>query len=566
MSKAQIEVKYVGDGKQVMQVIRKIHEEERKVKKGADEITDATKKTAAEQRKWGREAKKILNEIRTPQESHNKRVESLNRMLEKGTITQRQHGAAIRQSTVNMREAGSAGKSAFGSNAVGQLRNMVAGYLGVSAAIRMVTASIADKQEVEKRSRDFTITAADAQIKALRNLGPVSDKERADFIKQIQKLSAETKPAGGLATIYSAASTGLSSSGGNVKATMAAVRAAARIAPESPEEITAISGALLHVGKATSTQDAMKNLGFLLGVGKSAAVTSTEKIATNLSPAIIGVTGFGGTAREGASVVSALTQGMADKEGRQSGTAAISLGKQLREALPALGSTLERIRHMQGNPLAREEFLGGASFESKALIPIEQMLAGGQAPTAQFLEQALKAIPRAVDAAPIAKSMIRGVNQPFAQRVAGGQRALETGLEELDQSAAGRARAKAGDYSAENLDKLLAKTDMGWARRKAAMFDYHIDRGTNQEAFQEVARQRVSELRPEGISKHRFTETAATREMAAIIERTLGNMAAQFAEAANEQKEAAAQTKEAAASTIEANAGRSTLGDPDHDR
>ncbi len=141
MSKAQIEVTYKGDAAQLMQVIKKVHEEEKKVAAGADKITDATKKTAAEQRKWGREAKKILNEIRSPQESHNKRVGALSQMLQKGTIDQKQFNAAVRQSSDNMRQADRAGTKAFGPAALSAVRSLAAamGFTGgVAGAIALV--------------------------------------------------------------------------------------------------------------------------------------------------------------------------------------------------------------------------------------------------------------------------------------------------------------------------------------------------------------------------------------------------------------------------------------------
>lgn len=405
-----------------------------------------------------------------------------------------------------LNKTGQAQTTAFGPGMVGNLAKVALGYVGISQAISLVTRAIADKQEMENRSRDVTITVADAQIKALRNLGVVSDEEREDFVTRMRTLNAETQPAGGLPTIFAAASSGLSSSFGNVDATEAAIRASARIAPESAEEIEGITKALLHLGKATGTMDAEKNLGFMLGVSGQAAVTSPKLVAQNLVPAIIGVTGKGGTAQEAGAIVAAMTQGLADAVGAMSGTAAISIASQLKAFLPeedlfkfsadgqreldvaatGLASTLERIRFLQETPLAREEFLSKASFEQKAGTPIEQMLTGGEAPTALALESALKNIPKAADSAAIARDMIRGVNMPFEQGVAAGQRAMDSIVGQLEGTEIGQARASAGVFSAEQLDKVLSAAGMGYIQRTATAIDRRVSvmtGRTNEQAF-----------------------------------------------------------------------------------
>lgn len=336
----------------------------------------------------------------------------------------------------------------------------VTSYVSLQAAIQAVTAATRDKEEMERKANETTLTIADAQIKALRNLGNVSSEERAKFVGDMKKLADDTKV--GLQPLYLAASSGLSASGGNVQATMRAVGAAARIAPESPEELEAISGALLHMGKATGTQDAMQNLGFLLGVGQQAAVTETGKIASNLAPAVIGVTGYGGTASEAGAIVAALTQGMADPEGRKSGTAAIALAKQLEKAA-GQGSPLANIRYMQTHPEERAAFVEAASFEGKAQIPVEQLLGveGRGDVSRRFMDEALTKIPIGKEAAAVAEGMIAGIREPFEQQVAGGARSGATAREQLAMTPEGRLASLRGNFPLYGENGLLAYEQSG---------------------------------------------------------------------------------------------------------
>jgi len=469
--------------------------------------------------------------VKTTFTSDSKQLEATLHKLERQNTklieqNRRLAGESRRASAAAGKQADSAGRAA--DRAVGSIARMAAGYLSMQAAINLVVQSLKDKEVQEAKSRDATLSVADAQIKALRNLGPVAASVQKDFTDQIAKMAAETPVAGGEATLYSAASTGLSASGGNVKATMDAIRAAVAIAPESAQEIEAISGALLHLGKATGTFDAEKNLGFLLGVGQQAAVTSTEKIAANLAPGIIGATGYGGTAQESGAIIAALTQGMADPEGRKASTAAVNMAKQLEAFLPekttykteedkrtgkitkvadvegtGLRTTAERIRYMQENAEARQRFLAQATFETKAQIPIEQLLGAterGDA-TRKSFEEALQKIPKAEDAGQIAREMAESVKRPFQQQIAGQQRAADALADSLDRDEGGRARAKAGVYSVENLDKMLQKSGMGFIARTAEAIDYRVRRklgDTAKTAYGAVAKRRAVALRRQG--------------------------------------------------------------------
>ena len=518
---------------------RTLADGEKRVKKYGktvgDTLTKADKKAGDSSEELGKTLRDTYDGAKGPQKGYTDRLRKSDELVDKA-----KEGTAKYRDELD--KTGQSQKKAFGASTLDNLGKMALGYIGISQAIRLVTSAIADKQEMEQRSLDFTLSVADAQIQALRNLGAVSDEERGDFLSRMRTLSAETEPAGGLTTILLAASSGLSSSFGNVDATEDAIRAAVGIAPESAAEIEGLTKALLNLGKATGTLDAEENLGFLLGVSGQSAVTSPKLVAQNLVPAIIGVTGKGGTAQEAGAIVAALTQGMADDLGAISGTAAISLAGQLRDFLPeedsfkfnkgvreldvegtGLAGALERIRFLQENPLAREEFLSKASFEQKAGTPIEQLLAGGDTTTAQALESALQNIPKAEDSAAIARDMIRGVNMPFEQRVAGGVRAQESTVEALEGTESGKRRAAEGLFSREALLEQLAAANMGFMDRTFRGIDHLVATqfATNKTVFERIVNQEIKELRH---GQGFLAPTEEDIETADILERGLKNM------------------------------------------
>lgn len=175
-----------------------------------------------------------------------------------------------------------------------------------------------------------------------------------------------------------------------------ATRAAMQFAPEmGGSDVSALAGTAVDIAKRTGATPAQA-IGFMQNIGGVARVPSLQNLSGNVAPAVMSVSQFGGSMQEAGGLVSALTQGMADTEGRISGTAAIGLAEQLRERLPGMGSTAERIAAIQGDPAKFKAFFQGgrfgnkkfepASFEKKALASVEQLLTPGTMMARAFTE------------------------------------------------------------------------------------------------------------------------------------------------------------------------------------
>ncbi len=109
----------------------------------------AVTKLTREQKRLGRAAKRVYDETRTPMERYRQRLQQLRTMVRKTGMTQDTYRRGVNKLKAEYRAAGKAGQKAFGAGALGQLRSMVAGYLGVAAAVGLVLRGL--RQVVEER-------------------------------------------------------------------------------------------------------------------------------------------------------------------------------------------------------------------------------------------------------------------------------------------------------------------------------------------------------------------------------------------------------------------------------
>lgn len=444
------------------------------------------------------------------------------RLIEQNKRLARSSGRAYRESSKG------AAKAAGGADRlVGSLARMAAGYFSVQAAIMAVTASLKDKEEQQRRSRDATITQSDAQRNMLRNLGNVSDEQQDQFLSKLQAMTERAAPKGGLATVYNMAATGLSASGANRQKTLGAIEEALAFAPDDPATATSITGALLHMSKATGRSSARENMGYLKLVGEQSAITNWEKIARNLSPAIIGVTSFGATPQEAGALVAAFTQGSADSMGKRTGTGAIKYAQQLEAFLPTedvygqisipgrrgktrgvitkgtgLKSLGERIEYLQSHSLDRERFLEQMTMEAKSLAPARQLTQGPKTMTGKAYSSSLVAfnIPFEKMAEQV-ETKVGQMNRMFGQQIAQGKRAGEvSGEMAVTQTPVGRKSSIQAAFSSEELETILADHKVGWALRKQYRIIYELRKQFQgaEGAFAYTTRSAANDLREGG--------------------------------------------------------------------
>jgi len=323
---------------------------------GIGKVAEASRRAAKEEEQLAREAKKVYEGTRTPMEQHQARLQRLAEMVQKGKIDQETYGRAASESYSKMDaalqktrdsaqqtgekldQAGKSGIAAFGPQALSMVKTL-AGALGVGAGLAGAVSLVRKEFEAviaaQDRAKQATLTTAQAEINALRNLGAATPEERDAFLSDVRKVSAET----GVSEkdLFLRSSEAMSAKGNlPASAVMEAVKQSAVIAPDSADEGKALAGAALDIGKITGATP-KEVIGFMLRIGEQAHVTSTGKIAENLAPAMNAAIAAGASPQVGGAAWAALTQGINDTEGRIASTASIGLATQLRDLLPAEG-------------------------------------------------------------------------------------------------------------------------------------------------------------------------------------------------------------------------------------
>jgi len=425
-----------------------------------NKLTAASRKAAREEAALTREAKKFYDTTRTPQEQHNARVKRLGVLLKRDAKFQDTYTRAVKQSKTAMNQAATAGKKAFGSEAIGMVKKF-AGALGLTGGLAGAVMIVRKEWEVmiekQRRFLESTTTEATAQIGFRRMLGATTQAE----VDTAEAMIAETSKATGVSRrdIYARMTTAVSARGKlPVETAMRAVKESARLAPESAEQGEAIAGAALDFMAATRIPSVRANIGILMGIAQRSRVTDIGKIARGVAPALTAGVAQGSTARESGARWAAITGGATDERGRRAMTGLINLEDKLAEVLPAkdtwewkkikgvetqvlkragtgLTSGTARIAALQQDPMLREWFLSqeGVSFASQVKPGIMQIISG-RGPVAEAYAKYLREMPEisVAEAEAIYEKQVGLIRGGPLQKTATMQRGIVAGVESLE--------------------------------------------------------------------------------------------------------------------------------------
>lgn len=316
-------------------------------------------------------------------------------------------------------------------SSVVSLSKAAIGWVSIQTAIRATTAEYQNYIDVQKQAADATIETANAQIVFMRNMGNMSAQQAMAIQDTVRQVAAANKTTE--SKIYQIATEAVSSKGSLTNEQMFAnIGMAARLAPESTSEATAIAGALNATTRLTGSADPRVNAGLLLGIGEQARIPSMKSIADSLIPsaAAVKATLPETSTEEAAAFFSTLSLLSEDKTGERTGTASVQLAAQLRKFRK--GTDLgDEIARLQNDPKARESFFKKMSLEAKPKAFVEQMLTGGT-PAAELLKTNLANVPTGQTAIGVSDQWFRNVGQAPYQQAAAQQRAMQSLATQLD--------------------------------------------------------------------------------------------------------------------------------------
>lgn len=360
-----------------------------------DKIEDAADDSGKKLTKAEKAAQSLAKQA-DPTKRHAAEYEKLAKAVKGGKLELKDAAVLADRYDAKLARAGQSSKGAFGPLALAQIGGMVGGFTSLSAAAALYTKELDAQQNLFDKRVATQLTVDQSRAVVRRNLSGSSDAEIKDVASTAIQIADKT----GISEVFinQALADSLSASGVNIPASKKAVRAAARISPDTPEDIKQIAGTLLDLSKVTKTNDGLANLGYLSAVGAAGRVVDAKAQATNIAPGIIGTLPFGGNAKDSGSLFAALSNAGADSQGQLTGTAIIQFARQI-EAFDKKTAAFDsdtlggRVSALQGNQKLAEAFLSKASFAGKAVGPIRQLLTDAKSNAALQYAANLKDLP-----------------------------------------------------------------------------------------------------------------------------------------------------------------------------
>jgi hypothetical protein len=337
---------------------------------------------------------------------------------------------------------------------------------------RAIAAAYRNQQMLNQEAAKQQVTEAAAARGMQFNLAAFPKADRAHFIKSMGQIAADTGAP--RAAVFQAGSEAASAAGNvSLPGVIDAVRQAARMRPDSPEDMRAMAGSLLDTAGLTGTENAADNAGFLLSGQARSRITNTAQFSKTMVPAAIGVSEFGDNAVQSLALPTAISLAIKDATGDRSRTASIAFAQGLQKFLPDAGSTEERIRILQQDEKKRAAFTKSFTAEKGTEEQLESFLDPNSEAAKNYADNLKKIVPPA-QGGKVFEEALGDLDADPVQQLAASDRASKSMIENFDAHA-GEA-AQDAVYQ-ESLDKVLRRTN-GGLRSWIGWGDYQLDRAT----------------------------------------------------------------------------------------
>jgi len=292
---------------------------------GVAKVAKSSRDAAKEEEALGRAARRVFDETRTPQEQYNARMEKLNALVKAGVTDQETFRRAAGRAGDELKGAGGAGVEAFGSKAVGMVKEF-AGALGIgfglAGAIQLVKQEWQAVVDVQNRALEATTTNAAAQRKFRAAAGFESNEEAKQFDEQIEKMAGATGVQG--KELYLDAAKAFAVRHGQSKETaMQAVGTAAELFPADADKRQEFTQAILGVTQATGMKQ-RQAAGWLMASAQRSGIAPPD-----IAPLINALPG------EDPRQVMALAQAVGASMGMDPTRAVLGLAQGLAKGVPA---------------------------------------------------------------------------------------------------------------------------------------------------------------------------------------------------------------------------------------
>lgn len=450
-------------------------------------------------------AKRIREDAVTPEEAHTKAMRTAKQALDQKLISQKEFDNELMKQN-QLLDRANAGSNSFFESVTGKSAEVLATMAGVgsvigglAAAASLLKSEYENLLESQKTAAEKQLDIAPAQRGAVFALGKDDTLSVEEMVAAAEKASLDYGIP--LKNVYEAYGNAFSAKG---QLTAQQAKESANVAMKTMPHsgATEIAGSLIGVKRRFGGNDEQL-MGLNLAGQQVSRVKDAAAYATNVVPTIVGLGGYGNTAREATALPTAMSVSMEDLTGKQSATAIEKLAASLKlvheKYKTGLTSTTEQIKFLwtdQGDKM-RKELLGDGKghkgsldMESAAVNALTELLSKGQNKTKDAYLAAMRDIPELDVADVYYKDAMSQVNGLQLQRTSVIDRQHKTLAEQ------GSLHNESGARSAiarEGLDQSLQATGDWWISRfmTARMMD--LNEFTGMEAPDDFAIRTLSD-------------------------------------------------------------------------
>ncbi|MES2793210.1 MAG: hypothetical protein V4719_26610 [Planctomycetota bacterium] len=432
----------------------------------------------------------------TPQQEYARAIKNADDLLKRKLITQKQYDAELKNQNDLLRKA-EAGQNGFGNSVLstaGQFASQLTGITGIlgtaTTVVSTLKAEYDDMLDRQKTAADRQLDTAGEQRAAIFALGDDPEITADDLTARAEATAPKIGKT--VKEVYDAYGNALSARG-ELLAAQALDSADLAMATSPQRGATDIAGSLVGMKRKFGGKDEQL-MGLNIAGQQVSRVKDQASYAANVVPTIIGLGGYGNSAREATALPTAMSVAMEDLMGRQSATASEKIAAQLKLAnekyKTGLTTTAQQIEFLwtDAGDKMRKDLLGDGKgkkgsmdIESGALIATHELLSKGSNKTKDAYKSALETIPELAEAGAYYEKSMQRVNSQKLQQQSAADRTLKAGADKLAIKDEAGARTS---IAREGLENSLRAAGAGWTERFIQARMFNVGNGTaNDTAF-----------------------------------------------------------------------------------
>lgn len=444
---------------------------QQQINAGAKQLQDEYRQSAREAGNLERAAKRIYEQLQSPQEKLIKKMGQIEEAQRKGLIPPKEAGDALTRLQTKMGDLEGQSNKTFGKGAVDRLALFAGGIAPVAATIKLITDELKSQVDLIDKAAQTQLSLVPSRQNLIDNLAGSTPEEINRVLAKLQSISLRRGVPEAITN--DALGSAISASGKDVASSVAAVDFAARRFADRPENIAGFSGSLLDLNDVTGSSDPRVSAGLLVNIAQQARLTKATQINKNAPKALTNLVGFGATREGAAALFSTISNAIKDAEGEVTKTAVINVGKELdafRNRATGLSGFLFRqlptvdsqIAAIQSSPELREQFFSKPlSVPGEAIIPVRDLFTPGSVVANRFAQNRA-AIPGTAGLINLAEESIDNLSLDPNQPLATADRQLAALNEDLRRQASPNLTAGARDNVKEILQR-VGRTNLGAA-------------------------------------------------------------------------------------------------------